>query len=116
MPEDTKDAPKAARLLRAPNFKNAYSNTFRIRIGDNDISIAFGYQTEVLDQVILQDEVEVVLTPRTFKVLALAIGPILEDIEKQMGTIAVPQEIIDGVNASLKETRDAAAKQAEQSK
>jgi hypothetical protein len=74
---------KQARWGRAKDFRVAYSNSFRfIRVGPNDIGIAFCYQTELPDQPLIQDEVEVVLTPITCRPLKIRfVEPNCEGLE-----------------------------------
>jgi hypothetical protein len=90
-----------ARFTRTKDFRVTYANTFRIRLSAYDIGIAFGYQTEIPnDQAILQDEVEVVLTPLIMKVLRLALEDTVEAIEKAIGVIQLPQEVVEAVAAA----------------
>ena len=123
MPEDDPKAEqsqeKPARLLRAPNFRVAYSNTFRIRLGNQDVGIAFGYHTEIPNQTIVQDEVEVVLTPQVFKILSLALPEVLGNLEKVCGEIAVPSETLEMLKSASEEAAketDAFKEQQEKSK
>ena len=88
-------------LLRSKDFRTVYANTFRIRASQADLGIAFGYATEVPsttgDRIIIQDEVEVVITPSTLKLLKMAVDDNLENLEKVIGTIQLPQEILDAL-------------------
>lgn len=97
-------SPKPVRLIRAKDFRVAFSNTFRFRTGAADIGIAFGYQTEVpgpapgSTQTVIQDEVEVVLTPVMLKLLHMAIADNIEAIETATGSpIEVPQDVLEGI-------------------
>ena len=97
-------SPVPARFMRAKDFRIAFANTFRFRTGINDIGIAFGYQTEVpgpvpnTTQNIIQDEVEVVLTPVVLKLLHLAIADNIEAFETTTGhPIELPQFLLDAV-------------------
>ncbi|MGD0023407.1 MAG: hypothetical protein ABSC37_02105 [Xanthobacteraceae bacterium] len=96
--------PKTARFIRAKDFRVAFANTFRFRTGAADIGIAFGYQTEVpgptpdSSQNIIQDEVEVVLTPVMLKLMQMAIADNIEAIETATGSpIELPQTILDAL-------------------
>lgn len=96
--------PVAARVMRAKDFRVAFANTFRFRTGTNDIGIAFGYQTEVpgpipnSTQNIVQDEVEVVLTPVVLKLLQMAIADNIEAFETTTGhPIELPQFLLDAI-------------------
>ncbi len=98
--------PVAARLVRSKDFRVAFSNTFRFRTGAADIGIAFGYQTEIpagptleSQQNIIQDEVEVVLTPMMLKLLQMAISDNIEAFEKATGhPIELPQNFLDAMS------------------
>jgi hypothetical protein len=57
---------------------------------------------------ILQDEIEVVITPSTLKVLKIAIDDHLQVIEKMIGTIQLPQDVVDAL-AEQRQTMDAVA-------
>jgi Protein of unknown function (DUF3467) len=104
------DAPKAPtpplRLMRAKDFRVAFSNTFRFRLSNTDVGLAFGYQTEIpgpqsgSSQALIQDEVEIVMTPFTLKLLQKAISDNIEILEKQIGTIQLPQELVDALDAA----------------
>ena len=84
-------------------FRTVFSNTFRFRASHNDIGVTFGYATQIpgptpnVERNILQDEVEVVLTPLTLKLLKIALDDNLEAIEKAIGTIQLPQEMLDAL-------------------
>src|SRR6266403_1079748 len=86
-------------MVRNKDFRTAFSNTFRFRASATDIGITFGYSTQIPgpggERDILQDEVEVVLTPTTLKLLKMALDDNLEAVEKLIGTIQIPQEILD---------------------
>jgi hypothetical protein len=102
-PEATEEAEKPVRLVRAPNFRAAYANTFRVRLGNNDVGIAFGYQTEIPNQTVIQDEVEVVLTPAVFKFLSLALTGAVQNIEKVFGEIKLLPGMLDGLKVAAEE-------------
>jgi hypothetical protein len=89
-------------MVRNKDFRVAFSNTFRFRASPNDIGITFGYATQVPavgggERNILQDEVEVVLTPTTLKLLKIALDDNVEAIEKAIGTIQLPQEMLEAI-------------------
>jgi hypothetical protein len=122
MAEESKPAalsPVPVRLMRSKDFRVAFSNTFRFRTSATDVGIAFGYQSEIPsatpngpDQNIITDEVEVVLTPFTLKLLQLAINDNLEAIEAAQGKpVELPQEILDALAEQKEKVKsDVAAK------
>jgi hypothetical protein len=105
MAEDPKpSAPKipAARLMRSKDFRVAFTNTFRFRVGAADIGIAFGYQTELpgptdgSGQTVIIDEVEVVITPMMLKLLHIIMANNIEAYEAATGkTIELPQHLLE---------------------
>ena len=104
--------PAVQMMVRNKDFRTAFSNTFRFRANPTDIGITFGYATQLPtptgERNILQDEFEVVLTPSTLKLLKLALDDNVEAIEKIIGTIQIPQEILDAL-AEQKAKANAAA-------
>jgi hypothetical protein len=107
MADETKapDAPKPPiRVGRAKDFRVVYTNTFRVRLSSADLSITFGYQTEIPtptgDQALIQDEVEVVFNPLSLKLFQMAMVDAVEGLEKSIGPINIPQEILDAVAAA----------------
>lgn len=100
------DAPKPppVRLVRSKDFRVAFSNTFRFRVGAADIGIAFGYQTELPGPSdgpsvnLVSDEVEVVVTPTLLKLLQIAITDNIEAFEAATGKpIDLPQSVLDSL-------------------
>jgi Protein of unknown function (DUF3467) len=108
MPDETTAAPigtdKNPRLVRSLSFRTAYANTFRLRIGAQELSVTFGYQNEVpgptgSPQHIIQDEVEIVFTPLTFKLLAHGLQDAVQNYEKAIGEIVFPAPLVEALKA-----------------
>jgi hypothetical protein len=94
------------RLIRSKDFRVVFANTFRVRSSISDIGVAFGYMTELPgDQTIVQDEVEVVFTPAMLKLLKIALDDNIENIEKIIGTIQLPAEILEAIAAAKAENQ-----------
>jgi hypothetical protein len=109
MADDPKPTPipakPLARIGRSKDFRVVYTNSFRFRASHADVAVCFSYQTELPgDQTILQDEVEVVLVPSTLKLLQMAINDNVEAIEKVLGTITLPPEVLEQLAAAKAET------------
>jgi hypothetical protein len=67
-----------------------------MRASHTDVALTFSYQTELPgDQAVLQDEVEIVLTHSTFKVITMGMQDNLEAVEKAVGTIGIPAEVLE---------------------
>jgi hypothetical protein len=96
---DNEPAPekKPVRYIRSREFRNVYTNSFRMRATANDVGVNFGYQSELPnDETVLQDEVEIIMTPLTVKFLTLVLQSIVDDIEKQAGQkIEIPAEMLE---------------------
>lgn len=97
MPDDPKprpDAQKGGTYTRAKDFRVVYTNSFRLRIAQGEVAIAFGYQSELAnDKSILTDEVEVVMAPLGIKFMVEALGQAVKEMEKQFGPIELPEEL-----------------------
>jgi Protein of unknown function (DUF3467) len=104
--------PQLPALMRSKDFRTAFANTFRFRASPADIGLTFGYATQLPsptgERSIVQDEVEVVITPSTLKVLKIAIDDHLEALEKIIGTIQLPQEVVDALAEQKKTMNDVA--------
>jgi hypothetical protein len=101
-------------MIRNKDFRNVFSNSFRVRAAPTEIAITFGYATAVPagngERQILQDEVEVILTPATLKLLKMGIDDNLEAVEKVIGTIQISQDVLDAL-AEQKAKANAAAEE-----
>jgi hypothetical protein len=101
---------KPTRLTRTTYFRTVYANTFRVRIGSDDIGITFGYQSELPGQSIIQDEAEVVLVPKVLKFLALALAHSVENLEVAIGKIDLPPDALEALKTVAdQQSRDAVA-------
>jgi hypothetical protein len=102
-------ASPSVRLSRSKDYRTIYSNTFRVLMGGSEISIVFGYQTEIpgIEGNVIIDEVGLVVTPTTLKVLHLAIQDYVEVIEHISGrAIEVPKPTLDALAETKAKTMD----------
>jgi hypothetical protein len=98
-----------ARFGRAKDFRVVYSNTFRFRVSNTEVAIALGYQTAIPDdQILIQDEVEVVFSPTHLKFLSIAMSDAVAALEKEIGTVQLPPELLEAI-AKAKAAAAAAA-------
>ena len=74
---------------RSKDFRYVFANTFAVRLGDNDLTITFG-MAEGKDPEDMLEEVAVVMTPRTLKIILNNLGNAFEAFESQIGEISVP--------------------------
>jgi Protein of unknown function (DUF3467) len=110
-PKPATEAVRQARLIRTASFRTAYSNTFRIRLGTNDVGLTFGYQTEMPNnQAVVIDEAEIVFTPPLFKVLSHAIAEAVKGMESAFGEIELPEEMQQALKDGAEQTAQAVAR------
>jgi hypothetical protein len=92
-------------FMRSSQFRTAYCNSFRPRIGDNDVGLIFSYQTAThTGEVVLQEEAEIVVTPREAKYISEMLKRVIEEIENVTGTIDLPPTMIEQLR-EVDETR-----------
>ena len=78
---------------RSKDFRYVFANAFSVRLSDNEITIKFGMDEggdpKNLD---ILDEVAVVMTPKTLKIMLNNLGNALTAMEAQFGEVSVPPE------------------------
>lgn len=74
---------------RSKDFRYVFVNAFGVRLGDNDITLTLGMH-EGGDPEEMLEEVAVVMTPRTLKIILNSVGNALNALESQIGEISVP--------------------------
>ena len=74
---------------RSKDFRYVYANAFSVRLGDNDITLTLGMH-DGGDPEDMLEEVAVVMTPRTLKIMLGNLGNALEAMESRTGEIPVP--------------------------
>jgi hypothetical protein len=92
------------KIIKSNDWRVVYANTFGLVFGDNDVRITLALDqdpqkpgTELLEQV------AVMMTPRTAKILAHTLSFVIANYEVAHGVISMPQEIIDKLNAGLQQ-------------
>ena len=66
-----------------------FANAFGMRLGDNDVTLTFGLN-EGSDPKDMLEEVAVVMTPRTLKIMLNHMGNALKALEAKVGEIPTP--------------------------
>ena len=74
---------------RSKDFRYVFVNAFGVRLGDNDVTLTLG-MTEGGDPEDMLEEVAVVMTPRTLKIILNNLGNAFKALESQIGEIPVP--------------------------
>lgn len=99
-------------MPKAPEFRYIYSNGFGIRFGDNEVTVLFGIDESAQpNDGLIYEQVGVVMTHRTLKMLLSALGTTLESFERDFGEVKVPE----GKLAKLEETIQATIRDAKNS-
>ena len=92
----------------AKDFRRFFANWFQVRFSDNDITIVMGLEDQ---KGIGPDsgpiaEAQVLMTPRTTKVLSIALAQIVARFERDVAPIPLPagkeQEMLDAVKVTRK--------------
>jgi Protein of unknown function (DUF3467) len=101
---DETPVPQILATMRSKDFRTAYANSIRVRIGNNDCSIVFAYQTQLADnRLVLMEEAEIIVSALSLKVLQKTLDKVIGDIETALGNeIPVPQEILDIISGMQK--------------
>jgi hypothetical protein len=100
-------APAARIEAKAPieskRFRIVFTNSFALRFNDNDVLIRFSIDPDPANPAApTVEEVGVVMTPRSVKLLAHALTEAIGAFEAAVGPISVPQEKLDSITESLR--------------
>ena len=74
---------------RSKDFRYVFVNAFGLRLGDNDVTLTLGMH-EGGDPEDMLEEVGVIMTPRSLKIILNSLGNALKAYESQLGEISVP--------------------------
>ena len=74
---------------RSKDFRYVYANSFGVRLGDNDLTLTFGMH-EGGEPEDMMEEVALVMTPRTLKIMLNNLNNALQALESKIGEIPVP--------------------------
>ena len=77
---------------QSKDFRYVYANAFSVRLGDNDVTLMFGMHESGTDLQDMLEEVAIVMTPRTLKIILNNLGHALEAFESKLGEIPIPAE------------------------
>jgi hypothetical protein len=97
-PPQTPAPQQAPTVVRSPLWRVIYGNSVNIQFGDNDVRIGIGLdQNPNMPGQSTLEEAAIILTPRTAKLLAHALGTIIANFEAANGPISIPQAKIENV-------------------
>ena len=81
------------KTIRSRDFRTVFANGLRFRIGDNDAGMTFLIETDdETGNIVHEDQVQVVMTPRSLKVLQVVISHGLIELERLIGPIDLGAE------------------------
>jgi hypothetical protein len=77
-------------LVRSMFYREAYANSFRVRLSPIDLTIVFSANTEIPGPAI-QDEASVSMSLAAAKILSLHLSRTIEGVERKIGRIRIPR-------------------------
>lgn len=89
-------------MSRSKDFRYEYANAFAIQVGDNDVIIRFGINEVPGKSAEFVDQIGIILTPRSAKVLIHALGNAIEALEGEIGPILLPAGKMEEISKSIK--------------
>ena len=102
-------------LSRSPNYKIIFANASRLRVGQTDLALTFGYTDAIpvagtpmhsTSMDFTEDLATIVLTPHHAKLLALSLQGGVNAYEQEYGKIDIspkPAVSVDKISAAVKE-------------
>jgi hypothetical protein len=104
-PDEAAQAQLIANLTftRAADYKTIYSNVFRTRVGNGDITIVFSRATHVpslaVQGNIIEEQVEIVMSWQQLKMLQEGLRAPVDGIDKEVGEITLPTVFKKNIDA-----------------
>ncbi len=74
---------------RSKDFRYVFVNAIGVRLSDNDVTLTLGMH-DGGDPKDMLEEVAIVMTPKTLKIMLNDLGNVLNALESQIGEIPVP--------------------------
>jgi hypothetical protein len=93
MADNTPTGAVAMPVMRAPEYRVLYANSFRIGMSVNDASVTFMQQTDVpgLPTQVLVEQITISMTLAALKILAANLHKLVIAAEDVLGPIAIPE-------------------------
>ena len=102
---DNANAPQTTQHGKPTFWANShriiFANAFSLRIGDNDCAIELCTEQNVNGVDSYFSEAQLMMTPKTAKILWVILGNALENFEQTLGPIAIPPEKMAQLKASM---------------
>ena len=85
--------PATSPTIRSPSHRIVYSNAFGVRASHTDTIIVFGVRAPMpgVPVDVTQEEVSVVMTLSSVKILAESLTKLIKGVEKELGPISIPK-------------------------
>lgn len=78
-------------IVQSKDYRTVFASAFRMRVSDNDVTVSIAAEyDDIKGNPFIQDEVRLVMTHRSAKVLMLALNNIITVYESQKGQIQLP--------------------------
>jgi hypothetical protein len=117
MSNDDAESGAPQKVIKSPDWRLVYSNTFGLVFGDNDVRITIGVDQDPLKSgTDILEQMAVVMTPRTAKLLVHTLSAVIANYEAVNGPIGLPQDRLEKVDLDLKQQNEANQKKIEAAK
>ncbi|MBV9757758.1 MAG: DUF3467 domain-containing protein [Alphaproteobacteria bacterium] len=81
-------------VIRSADYKTVYSNLYRTRVGNGELTIVFSRATHtpsfLAEGNLIEEQTEIVMTWPQFKMLSMTLKSLLEAIESEVGPVEIP--------------------------
>lgn len=92
----------ALSVVRSDEYRTVFSDLYRVRLGNGDLTLIFSKLTHTpsisAEPDILEEQVEIVMTWSTIKMLQLHLASLIGGIEQELGSIPVPTAFLANTN------------------
>ena len=83
------------------NSKIVFANAFAIRASDNDVAIDFSTEQNLNNTDSFLSSCQVVVTPKSAKLLTLILSEAIKQLEEVMGQIVIDQSRLDQIKGAI---------------
>ncbi|MBW4034622.1 MAG: hypothetical protein HIU90_04040 [Proteobacteria bacterium] len=96
MPENT----------RRDDLNYLYANAFGVNLNENEVLLTFGMDRNQIEKIPgMLEQARIIMTPRSFKILAHTLMATLKRVEADLGEIVVPPGQIEGLENLVHKAR-----------
>ncbi|HET9146830.1 MAG TPA: DUF3467 domain-containing protein [Acetobacteraceae bacterium] len=92
--------------IRTADLRYLYANAFGVNLNENEVLLSFGMDRNQIEKIPgMMEQTCIVMTPRSFKILAHTLMTTLKRVESDLGEIAVPPGQIEGLESLVHNAR-----------